>query len=390
MRCWPASPAPSTEMSALRALVAQREAIAALAVWALVPAVFLFFALTLAVDPSAHLDRLGLGVAVLDEGFSTPQGQVAIGPRLVEGLRGQLRAEVALYATEAELREAVQAHDVAAGIVVPDGMTQDLQAGRAAELRLVRSDANDPLTNAFITSLASQLSTSLNSALPAMLRGEAPPPTLIAVATDNVAATTDYRFASIPATLLLPLWMAGVAFAALLARAGDQARQAAGLPWTAVSELAWAVIAAATTAAVVTVSVAAFTWRWDIDLAGLFGLLWLGLTAIAWLMLGTIRIVGVPLGVTLGVIALFVQQPVSGAAYPAAFAPDAVRWAEPVAPLHHLVEGMRNLLIGGSTTPEVAAALAVLAAAGALLTVIGAARLWLMPGHPAATAAASA
>jgi hypothetical protein len=374
-------------MSTFRALIAQREARLAIAVWAVVPAVFLFFALTLAVDPTAHLDRIRLGVTVLDAGISTPQGDVAVGPRLIEGLQAQLGAEVIPYPAASAMRDAVLAHDVAAGIVVPAGMTQDLQSGQPVELKLVRIDSNDPFTNALATNLGSQLATSLNAALPALLSGEPPAPALVSVAAENLAPTPDFRFPTVPAALLLPLWMASVAFAALLARAGDVARLAGGPARTGLAELAYAVLGAAITAAVVTVCVSTFTWRWDIDLIGLFGFTWLGLTAIAWLVLGTIRLIGFRLGVLTAVVALFIQQPVSGAAFPTAFAPDAVRWAEPVAPLRYLVEGVRNLLIGGSTTPEMTAALAVLAAAGALLVGGGIARLWLMPADRAAVPA---
>ena len=377
-------------MSAFRALMAQREARAALAVWTLVPTVFLFFALTLAVDPTAHLDRIRLGVTSLDQGVVTPEGQVAIGPRLVEALHAQLGAEVVPYPTEGDLREAVLARDVAGAIVVPAGMTQDLQAGRPVEVRLIRSDANDVFTNALTTNLATQLASNINTALPAMLRGGSPAPTLVSVGVESVAATTDFRFVTVPATILLPVWMASVAFGALLARAGDRDRQTAGVAPTGLAEMAYALLGAAVAAAAVTSSIAAFTWRWDIDLAGLFGFLWLGLTAIALLVLGTIRVVGFELGVLLGVAASFVQQPVSGATFPSSFAPDAVRWAEPVAPLRYIVEGLRNLLIGGSTTSDMAAALAALAAAGALLVVVGIMRLWLASGRRSAPAAASA
>lgn len=378
-------------MSAFRALFAQREARVALAVWAVVPAIFLFFAITLAVDPAAHLDRLRLGVAALDPGISTPQGQVAVGPRLVEGLQGQLGAEVVSYPTEAALRDGVLARDVAAGIVVPAGMTERLMAGEPVELRMIRSDANDPFTNGLTVNLAAQLGATINTALPRLLSGEAPAPALVSVAADTVAVTSDFRFAALPAALLLPLWMAGVAFAVLLARAGDAARRSSGPARTGLGEMAVAVLGAGSTAAVVTLTIATFTWRWDLDLVALLGFLWLGLLAIGWLVLGTIRVVGIELGALVAVVALFIQQPASGAAFPPAFAPDAVRWAEPLAPLRYLVEGMRNLLVGGTTTPEMAAALAIMAAAGSLLIAVGMARLWLVPGRrPAAASTASA
>jgi ABC-type polysaccharide/polyol phosphate export permease len=80
------------------------------------------------------------------------------------------------------------------------------------------------------------------------------------------------------------------------------------------------------------------------------------------------------------VLALFVQQPVSGAAFPPAFAPDSVRWLTDISPLRYMVEGVRNLLIGGSTTPEMAWGLALLAGAGLLLVAGGIARLAFIPG----------
>jgi hypothetical protein len=44
-------------MNPVRALIGRRETRAALAIWAALPTLFLFFNLTLAVDPSAHIDQ---------------------------------------------------------------------------------------------------------------------------------------------------------------------------------------------------------------------------------------------------------------------------------------------------------------------------------------------
>lgn len=362
-------------MSSLRALLHQRDTRAAVVLWSLIPTVFLFFALTLAVNPVANLDRLRLGVTVLDQGVETPQGQVAVGPRLIEGLTRELGIEAVTYSTEADLRTAVEARDVSGGVIVPDGMTADLQAGHPVELTVVRTEANDSFGNAFMTNLAGQLAANLNAAVPAILSGQPPAPPAIAVATENLAATPDFRFPALPGTLLLPLWIASVAFAALLSRSGDRVRATAGASRTGIAELVVGAVAAGIASAVITLDVALFSWRSDIDLVGLFGLLWLGLVAIGWLLLGTVRLVGLGAGVALGVLALFIQQPVSGAAFPAAFAPDVVRWAEPVAPLRYLVEGVRNVLIGGSTTTDVVVALGLLAVAGAVLVAAGTVRL---------------
>jgi putative membrane protein len=147
------------------------------------------------------------------------------------------------------------------------------------------------------------------------------------------------------------------------------------------------VVGAAVTAAVVTLDVALFSWHWDIDFLGLFTFLWLACTAVGWLLLGTVRTFGLVLGALLGVVALFLQQPISGAAYPPAFAPEIVRWAEPIAPLRYFVEGIRDVLIGGSTLPDMAIALVVIALVGLVLVVIGSARLELLARrHPPAAA----
>src|SRR5262245_11328725 len=115
------------EMQAFRALLAQREAQAALAVWVLLPTLFLFFAITLAVDPPAHLDKLRLGYVVLDSGVQTPQGQVVAANRLIDGLRGQLHIDLVQAQSEGELRDAVLAHRLAGGLVFPPDMTRNLQ-----------------------------------------------------------------------------------------------------------------------------------------------------------------------------------------------------------------------------------------------------------------------
>jgi hypothetical protein len=363
-------------MNALTQLLHRREARTALAVWTIVPALFLFFATTLAVDPAANLDELRLGAAVEDTGVSTPDGEVAIGPRLVEGLESQVGLEVTTYDTETALRDAIDAREVAAGIVVPDGATQALMSGGPIELAVIRTDANDPFTNAFTANLAGQLAANLNAVLPTMLPGAEPPaPPLVTVATNTVAVTTDFRFATVMAALLLPLWMAGIAFSVLLARAGDVIRRGVGVGPTAAAELAVAIVGAGLVAAALVIGLATFTWNWEIDLTGLFGFGWLGLTAVALLLLGAIRAFGLEIGAGLGVLALFVQQPVSGAAFPADMAPDLVAWAEPIAPLRYLVEGMRNLLIGGSTTPDMVVALSVIGLVGLGLAVVGYARL---------------
>jgi len=362
-------------MSALSALLHQHESRTALALWAIVPTVFLFFTLTLAVNPPDHVDRLRVGVAVLDEGVVTPTGPVSIGPRLLEGMQARLGAEPVPFATEGALREAIDVHDVSVGIVVPPGLTEALMTSQPAQLLVVRTDAGDAFGNAFSASLASQLSASLNAVLPALLDGEGPVAPAITVETDTIAASADFRFPALPAGLLLPLWMASVAFAALLATAGDRVRTTFGALRTGLAELTVVAVAAAAVAVVLAADIALFTWRGDIGIVALSTFLWVGLVAIGWLLLGTIRLVGIRGGALLGVIALFVQQPVSGAVYPAAFAPDAVRWLEPIAPLRYLVEGLRTLLIGGSTTADMSIALGVLALAGASLAALGMVRL---------------
>jgi putative membrane protein len=371
-------------MDAIKQLLRQRDARAALAVWIIVPALFLFFATSLAVDPAANLDELRLGAAIEDDGVSTPGGEVAIGPRLVEGLESQMGLQVTTYDTEAALREAIDEREVAAGIVVPDGSTQDLMTGGPIELGIIRTDANDPITNAFTANLAGQLAANLNAVLPTMLPGAEPPaPPPVTVAADTIAPTADFRFTTVMAALLLPLWMAGVAFSALLSRAGDAIRRTVGAGATAASELTAAIVGAGVVAAVLVIGLATFTWNWEIDLIGLFGFGWLGLTAIALVLLGAVRSFGLEIGAGLGVLALFVQQPVSGAAFPAAMAPDVVAWAEPVAPLRYLVEGMRNLLIGGSTTPDMVLALSVIGLVGLGVALIGYGRLAVVRRQPA-------
>ena len=283
----------------------------------------------------------------------------------------------------------VQTHTattVGGGLVVPADATARLRTGAGVELTIVRSDANDPFTNSFTASLASSLAATLNASLPGQLAG-APTLPLVTVAADTVATTPDFRFATLPGFLLLPLWIAGVAFAVLLSRAGDHVRGTAGAARTGVAEALLASGVAAVAAAVVAIDVALFTWRWDLDLVGLFALMWLALTAITWLLLGTVRTFGAALGAVLGVVALFLQQPVSGATYPAAFAPDVVRWAEPIAPLRYLVEGTRDVLIGGTTLGDMAIALAGFAIAGLALVAVGIARLALQSRpRPAARA----
>jgi uncharacterized phage infection (PIP) family protein YhgE len=367
-------------MSAFRALVGEREARAALAIWAIVPALFLFFALALAVDPSAHLDRLRIGVANLDAGLTTPQGQVSVGAQLSAGLGTQTHAEILPFASEAELRDAVTARDIVAGIVFPPGMTQSLKAGQAVQPAVVRMDANDAFTNSFTANLATVLASAVGSAATAM-QGGTPPASLGTVIPQNLAAARDFRLASAPASLVLPLWVATLAFSLLATRAGDHRRQASGVARTGIAELALAGVGGAVTAAILALLVGLCTGLWELDLIGLFGILWLGLVAMSWLVLGTIRAFGLGIGAALAILALFVQQPVSGATFPSAFASDWVRWAEPIAPLRYLLEGIRNALVGGSTMSEVAIALAILAIAGVALALTGAARLGYAAGH---------
>jgi uncharacterized phage infection (PIP) family protein YhgE len=365
-------------MDAFRALIGRFETRAALAIWLVVPTLFLFFNLTLAVDPSAHLDKVSLGAVVLDPGVTTPQGQVAVGPKLVGALEQRLGVQMVPYPTEEALRDAVLAREVGGGVVIPDGATANLQGGQPVELTVVRSDADDQFTNAFTAGLATSLGPTLNTILPAMLAGTQPAAALVTIATDTVAATPDFRFPAVAGFLLLPLWMAGVAFAVLLSRAGNAVRVGSGAVRTGIAEVVVTGIGAALTAVVVSVDIALFSGRWDIDFLGLFGFLWLACTAIGWLLLGAVRALGLALGALIGVLALFLQQPISGAAYPPAFAPEIVRWAEPIAPLRYLVEGMRDVLIGGSTLPDMALAMTGFALAGLVLVVIGMARLEIM------------
>lgn len=154
-------------MITIRTLLNRPEARAALGIWILIPTLFLFFALTLAVNPAAHLDRIRLGVAVLDDGVTTPEGQVSVGSQLAQGLGNNLGVEIVAFADAPAIREAVLSRDIAAGIVVPAGLTQHVLAGDPADLQIVRSDANDPFTNALTTNLVGQLGTCSTPARPA-------------------------------------------------------------------------------------------------------------------------------------------------------------------------------------------------------------------------------
>jgi len=369
-------------MSALRSILAQHEARIALVVWALIPTLFLFFAITLAVDPSTQLSKVRLGVVVLDAGVQTPQGAMSIGDKLVGGLHQQVPVEVVRFQSEPELRDAVLSRNVSGGIIFPENMTASLQAHKPVSLRIVRNDGNDQFTNTFMSNVSTQLSANLNSALPSPLGGQPTQP-LVSTADDKVATSTDFRFGAIPATLVLPVWIATLAFSVLLSRAVDKARRSSGLGIvdSSLVEVGISAVGAGIVAAVITLDIALFAWRWDLDFLSLFGFLWLGLAASAWLLQGTIRLFGVELGAPLGLLALFFQQSVSGALYPPAFAPDAVRWLEGVSPLRYLVEGMRNLLIGGSTTSDMVLSLLALAGAGLVLFAAGVARIVMVPSR---------
>src|SRR5436305_3045265 len=144
-----------------------------------------------------------------------------------------------------------------------------------------------------MANISTQLSTNLNAALPALLGGQPVQP-LVSTADAKVAASTDFRFGAIPAVLVLPLWIATLAFSVLLSRAADKARRASsvGMAQLALVQLGTGAIGAAIVAAVITLDIGLLTWRWDLDFLGLFGFLWLGLAASAWLLLGTIRLLG--------------------------------------------------------------------------------------------------
>lgn len=360
-------------MHRIHAFLIRREARAALAIWVIVPALFAFFALALAVDPTAHLDRVRLGVVELDAGVETPGGTVSIGRRVAEGLAQEVGVQVVPFATADDLRAAVLERDVAGGIVIPAGTTEAVLGGQPARLVVVRSDATDPFTAGFTASVVTRLSEAAAAAAPQPGADGGPTSSapVIAVEPENVAPAADARFAVLPGSLVLPLWVATLAFAALLGRAAGRLRAEAGGLGSMAVELGVAVVGGAVVAAVVTLTVALVTGRWDADLAALFTILWLGLTATAWLLQGTMRLFGLFGGALLGVLALFVQQPVSGAAFPSSFAPDAVRWAEPVAPLRYLVEGVRNALVGGTTMDAMAVGLTLLGVAGAVLFAVG-------------------
>ncbi|MCU0504456.1 MAG: ABC transporter permease [Chloroflexi bacterium] len=363
-----------TTLTTVAAMLRRRETWAALAVLAGLPTLFLFFNLTLAADPSAHLDRVDLGAVVLDEGVATPQGQVSVGPKVVGMLHERLGVAIVPFASEDALRDAVLARQVAGGLVVPEGATASLQAGQPASLTIVRSDAGDAFTNALTTNLVASLGPTLEAALPAAHAGEQPR-ALVTVVPANVAPAADFRYPALPGLLVLPFWVAGIGAVVLLARAGDAVRERSDAVRTGFAEVALALAGAGIAAAVLTLDIAAFTWRWEIDAVGLFGFLWLATTASVWIILGLVRAFGRALGAALAALALFVQQAVSGASYPSAFAPDVVAWTVPYLPAPHLVEGLRNLLIGGTTTADAAVALAWLAVAGIVLIIIGMGRL---------------
>ncbi len=369
-------------MSALRMLFAQREAKLAIAVWVIIPTLFLFFALTLAVDPSTQIDKVSIGITVLDAGVQTPQGTVSVGGQLAGGLHNQIPVQAVQYTTEADLRNAVLSRHVSGGIIFPENMTRDLQAHQPVQITIVKSDASDQFTGLFMTNIASQLSANLDASLPGMLGGQPSQP-LVTTVVATVATAADFRFSVIPAVLVLPIWIATLAFSVLLSRAGASLRRTQGVSAMqgGLVELGVSAIGALIVAVVITLDIALFMWRWDIDFVGLAAFLWIGLLASAWLVQGMIRLFGLELGAALGLIGLFVQQPVSGASYPPSFAPDVVRWLADFSPLRYMVEGIRNILIGGSTTPDMTLGLALLAGAGLLIFAGGIARLSFIPSR---------
>lgn len=109
------------------------------------------------------------------------------------------------YTDEAALEAAVLAREVALGIVFPADTTARLLAGDTVDLRVIRTDANDLFFNAFAANLPGQIGAALNTALPAMLGRDPGPAAPVTVSSGNLAPTTDFRFATFPATLVLPL-----------------------------------------------------------------------------------------------------------------------------------------------------------------------------------------
>src|SRR5689334_8265534 len=106
-------------MSAIHSVFAQREARMALAIWAIIPTIFLFFTITLAVDPSTQLSKVRVGVAILDKGVQTPNGNMVVGSQLVQGLHKQAPFQLIQFPTENELRNALLSRQIAGGLIFP-------------------------------------------------------------------------------------------------------------------------------------------------------------------------------------------------------------------------------------------------------------------------------
>ncbi|WP_172623405.1 ABC transporter permease [Arabiibacter massiliensis] len=109
------------------------------------------FVMAMTVYPmvTAEPKNLPLGVLSLDEGAETPQGAVNVGDQIVEKMTGAAGEGAVLwtrYESQAELDAALEAHELYAAVVVPEGYTAAQLQAKMAAAQQAETPAPAPLS----------------------------------------------------------------------------------------------------------------------------------------------------------------------------------------------------------------------------------------------------
>ena len=134
----------------------------------LVPALYATIYLTSAWDPYAHLDRLPVVIANLDEGTDVRGEHVVLGAKIVEKLEQKATFKLHRVDDEHTAQHAVEHGDALFAVVVPADFSRDAITASAAapgRIRILLSEGNSFMGATIARRFASELSTGTNEVL---------------------------------------------------------------------------------------------------------------------------------------------------------------------------------------------------------------------------------
>ncbi len=318
---------------------------------AVIAIIFVTFNLTGAVDPQTAAGAMRLGIVNLDQGAPGPAGEMRLSEQILEGLGGRAPFAAMPFDAEAAARNALDAGEVFAVLVLPEDFTRAALGGAPVAARVLVSDhlsiAETQLGAALPGTIEANLGTAVTMArlaVAARLQGPPGPPP-VTVVTERLRVAANARIRIAPVILMFATGLGGLIGAILLHVATRDRHRMAAVVTIALMRTRAPAVATGLATLLATVMIGLATEVWENFLP-----IWL----YSWLVGGTIMLGLVALfsvlsffAVIVGVPLVFYQGLAAGAMAPAAAAPAWVSWINDVLPLPEILAGWRTVVIGG-------------------------------------------